>query len=128
MIKKHGLKKRTNFKLVMWTTSQSLNLFVQMFPFISVLSSSLNQVLPNAPFLYTLKTSENLTVFWCFQGIEKGCTRYRWVEHLLRILESTEIKSIDMTVAAAAWQWQLVAVNDKSTEFATHIKNTKFFL
>ena len=23
---------------------------------------------PNKPFLYRLKTSENLTVFWCFQG------------------------------------------------------------
>ena len=24
----------------------------------------------NTPFLYPLKTSENLTVFWCFQGVE----------------------------------------------------------
>ena len=27
----------------------------------------------NAPFLYPLKTSENLSVFWYFQGVEKGC-------------------------------------------------------
>ena len=27
----------------------------------------------NASFLYHLKTSESLTVFWCFQGVEKGC-------------------------------------------------------
>ena len=28
---------------------------------------------PNAPFLYPLKTSENLTAFGCFQGVKKGC-------------------------------------------------------
>ena len=33
----------------------------------------LNPFVPNAPFLYTLKTSENRKVFWCFQGVEKGC-------------------------------------------------------
>ena len=27
---------------------------------------------PNAPFLHPLKTSENLTVFWYFQGEKKG--------------------------------------------------------
>ena len=28
---------------------------------------------PMHPFSTSLKTSENLTVFWCFQGAEKGC-------------------------------------------------------
>ena len=32
----------------------------------------LNPFVPNAPFLYPLKASENLTVFRCFQGVEKG--------------------------------------------------------
>ena len=32
-----------------------------------------NPFVPNAPFFYPLKTSENLTIFWCFQGIEKWC-------------------------------------------------------
>ena len=27
---------------------------------------------PNATFLYPLKTLENFTVFWCFQGVEKS--------------------------------------------------------
>ena len=27
----------------------------------------------SAPFLYPQKTSENLTAFWCFQGVEKEC-------------------------------------------------------
>ena len=31
------------------------------------------QFVPNALFLYPLKTLENLTVFWCFQGVEKEC-------------------------------------------------------
>ena len=32
-----------------------------------------NSFISNAPFLYPLKTSENLTIFWCFQRVEKGC-------------------------------------------------------
>ena len=28
----------------------------------------INPFVPNAPFIYPQKTSENLTVFWCFQG------------------------------------------------------------
>ena len=31
------------------------------------------QFVRNALFLYPLKTLENLTVFWCFQGVEKEC-------------------------------------------------------
>ena len=34
---------------------------------------------PNAPFLYSLKKSENFTVFWCFQGLGKGCIGNKWV-------------------------------------------------
>ena len=32
-----------------------------------------NPFVPNVPFIYPLKTSENLTIFWCFQGVGKGC-------------------------------------------------------
>ena len=38
-----------------------------------------NPFAPNAPLLYPLKISENLTVFWCFQGVEKGCIGNKWV-------------------------------------------------
>ena len=31
-----------------------------------------NIFVPDAPFLYPLKTSENRPVFWWFQGVEKG--------------------------------------------------------
>ena len=39
----------------------------------------LNPFVPNVPFLYPLKTSNNFTVFWCFQGVEKGCNGNKWV-------------------------------------------------
>ena len=38
-----------------------------------------NSFVPNASFLNPLKTSENLTVFWCFQAVEKGCIGNKWV-------------------------------------------------
>ena len=38
----------------------------------------INPVIPNAPFLYPLKT-ENRKVFWYFQEIEKGCIGNEWV-------------------------------------------------
>ena len=34
---------------------------------------------PKGPFLYPLKISEDLMVFWCFQGVEKRCTGNKWV-------------------------------------------------
>ena len=43
------------------------------------LLKSINPLVPNAPFLYPLKTSENLTVFGFFQGVEKGCIGNKWV-------------------------------------------------
>ena len=40
----------------------------------------INQFVPNVLLLFPLKTSENLTVFLCFQGVEKGCIRDEWVK------------------------------------------------
>ena len=42
-----------------------------------------NPIVHNAPFLYPLKTSENLTVFWCFRGVEKGCIGNEWVKEIV---------------------------------------------
>ena len=39
----------------------------------------INRFVPNVPFLYSLKTSENYKVFWCFQGVEKGWIGNEWV-------------------------------------------------
>ena len=41
-----------------------------------------NPFVSNAPFLYPLKTSENLMIF-CFQGVKKGCIGNEWVERTL---------------------------------------------
>ena len=41
-----------------------------------------NPFLPNVPFLYPLKTSENRKVFWCFQEVEKRYIENKWVKVL----------------------------------------------
>ena len=46
----------------------------------------------NAPFLYPLKTSENHKVFWCFQGLEKGCIGNKWVKNHIRLITSTSAR------------------------------------
>ena len=40
----------------------------------------LNPFIASATFLYLLKTTENLTVLWCFQGVLKGCIRNKWIK------------------------------------------------
>ena len=42
---------------------------------------NINPLVPNAPFLYPVKTSENRTAFWCFQGVEKRCIGNEWVKY-----------------------------------------------
>ena len=42
-------------------------------------SSQINPFVPNSPFLCPLKASENLKVFWCFHGVEKGRNGNKWV-------------------------------------------------
>ena len=49
-----------------------------------VLPVIFNSIVPNALFLYPLETSENRKVLWCFQGVEKGCIRNKWVNGLKR--------------------------------------------
>ena len=39
----------------------------------------LNPFVLSALFFYPLKTLENLPVFWCIQGVEKGCIGNKWV-------------------------------------------------
>ena len=40
----------------------------------------INPFVPNVPFLYTLEISENLKIFWCFQGVEKRWIEIEWVK------------------------------------------------
>ena len=42
----------------------------------------INPFVPNAPFVYPLKTSENFTVFSCFHGVEKEYIGSKWVDQL----------------------------------------------
>ena len=44
----------------------------------------LNPFVPNAPFFYPLKTSDNLMVFLYFPGVEKGSIGNKWVKSSFR--------------------------------------------
>ena len=46
----------------------------------SIIYQTINLFVSNAPFIYPLKTSENILVF-CFQGIGKGCIGNEWVNY-----------------------------------------------
>ena len=50
-----------------------------------------NSFVSNTPFLYPLKTSENLRVFLCFQWAEKGWIRNKRVKQ--KILSSTKFRA-----------------------------------
>ena len=45
-----------------------------------MMKCNINPFIPDAPFLYPLETSENLKVFWCFQGVEKRCIENEWIK------------------------------------------------
>ena len=53
-----------------------------------------NPIVSNAPFLCLLKTSENPTVFWCFQGAEKGCIENKWVKLIFLSEDKNYIKHL----------------------------------
>ena len=51
----------------------------------------------NTRFLYPLKTSENRTVFWCFQEVEKGCIEKEEVKRcILQEIKNIEIKLLSV--------------------------------
>ena len=54
----------------------------------------INPFVPYAPFLYTLKTSENRKVFWCFQRVEKEYIKNKWVNHSKYKIRSGRKKSL----------------------------------
>ena len=57
-----------------------LNFFITIIkkPYLN-LFSHLTRLFPMHPFSAPLKT-ENITVFWCFPGVEKGCIGNKWVK------------------------------------------------
>ena len=62
--------------LNMTTGNLHLNSLIQ----IANLNALINPFIPNAPFLYPLKTPENRKVFSCDQWVEKGCIGNKWVQ------------------------------------------------
>ena len=68
-----------------------------------------NPFVPNSPFLYSLKTSENLTVFWYFQEVEKGCIGSTWVN--------------GCNVGSSSWEKHLGLVLDEKLNFDEHIQS-----
>ena len=51
-------------------------------------SYDINSFTTRVPFLYPLKTSENLMVFRCFQGVEKVCIGSNWVKTVSKFRQS----------------------------------------
>ena len=55
----------------------------------------LSPFVPSVPFLYPLKTSESrkvyFIVFWCFQGVEKGCFGNEWVNTIVNQNKNTQL-------------------------------------
>ena len=54
--------------------------------------NTFNPFVPNAPFLYPLKISWNRKVFWCFQGVEKGCIGNEWVNTAQKMKFSSKLR------------------------------------
>ena len=55
-----------------------------------LLQRGISPFIPNAPFLYPPKTSENSKAFWCFRRLEEWCIRNKWV----KIKDALELQSI----------------------------------
>ena len=58
------------------------NLFHETYNAMIPEPQQINLFVLNDPFLYPLKTSENRKVFYCFQGVEKGCIGNEWVKEI----------------------------------------------
>ena len=79
-----------------------------------------NPFVPNAPFLYSLITSEHQKVFWCFQGVEKGSIgnkRTKWaimhvdfailVSQLGRLFVSLRLRLTSYSLLTCLWNFQI---------------------
>ena len=72
---------------------------------------------PMHPFSSPLKISENLTVFWCFQGVEKGCIRNKWVNRIY----VNSIKVVIMRGNFMKWNFK-IRLEHKLLSFVVGIK------
>ena len=51
-------------------------------------ASHVNLFIPNASFLYPMKTWKNRKIFWCLQGVEKWCIGNQWVNVNIRFFHA----------------------------------------
>ena len=58
----------------------------------------MNPLVPNVPFLWLQKTSENREVFWFFQVVEKGCIGNKWVQVIVLFPRKFLRKSFWLTI------------------------------
>ena len=70
---------------------------------------NLNPFVQNEPFLYSLKTSENHTVFWCFQWVGKGCIGIEWVKNLENdVLKISNLLKSEWSQSVLKTSWSIL--------------------
>ena len=67
---------------------------------------SFNPFVPNASFIYLLKTSENHRTVFCFQEVEKGYIGNEWVKKILKELRFKILKIPESLFGAFLSQWK----------------------
>ena len=83
----------------------------------------------NAPFIYPLKTSENLMVFWCFQGVDMGALRRNGSRNIFHYFSKcvSNSRSFDTIVLKVA-----SAIKHKNTAeeiiIYTHLQSLLFII
>ena len=70
--------------------------FIEKYRFVNKIYILLhfNPFVHSATFLYPFKISEKLTIFWCFQGVEKGCIGKKCVKYQISEVSSFFWKSL----------------------------------
>ena len=82
----------------------------------------LNPFVPNAPFYYPLNTSENLPVFWCIQGEEKGCIGNKWVNQI-PFVKISDAKAADVNPKSIV-NFDFKSIRLKSLSYVKVSKNS----
>ena len=92
-----------------------------------------NPFVPNALFLYHLKTSENFMVFWCFQGVEKGyignnCFKWGYPFSLLAVLYKSVFLLLFWKITWTAWSFVQTTQrgNSKLCQLFAYTTNREF--
>ena len=59
-----------------------------------------NPFVANASFLYPLQKSDNWKVFWCLQGVQKGCIGNKWVNIFMLRSKLFPIMMLDLILVS----------------------------